>query len=71
MSDRQTAELYDWYYWNGLLYGTVKGHPLIDDGAFVHTSLVLSIDFENKTARTKNTDYTLSHERNSGGHGVG
>ena len=41
------------------LRGIVTGHPRKQDGDMVMTTRVESIDYARRTARTKNTDYTL------------
>ena len=41
------------------LVGVVTGHERLDDGREVTTSELQSIDYEARTARTKNSDYTL------------
>ena len=41
------------------LCGIVSDHPKQPDGVSVITSRIQTIDYEAKTARTKNTDYTL------------
>lgn len=63
--EKQTAHLDGWEiekipgrtgFW---LLGTVKNHPLVDDGKYVHTSTLQEINFVSMKAVTKNTVYTL------------
>lgn len=44
-----------------IAYGDVYGHPKIDDGTFIHTSLIVDIKREQKDliVETLNTIYTL------------
>lgn len=71
---RQKAHLDSWRlepaphtrgsYW---LWGNVYNHPKgFADGSLVHTSLILSINFAERTAETINTDYTLGSPYMSG-----
>ena len=39
--------------------GIVTGHPRQQEGSIVTTSRIETIDYEAKTARTRNTEYTL------------
>ncbi len=58
---KQTAHLENWFYneaWN-CLHGTVSGHPKLGDEVGIRTSSVLKIDYEKRTAETRNTLYTL------------
>lgn len=64
---RQTAHLEDWSIQelgltgDAVLFGTVSGHPLLEDGKVVRTSTILEIS--DRWARTQNTDYTLGEPR--------
>ena len=44
-----------------IAYGDVYGHPRFDDGSYIHTSTIISIDREQKNiiVETLNTIYTL------------
>jgi len=42
-----------------LLVGKVFGHPRIDEGAFIFSSPILSLDINNKAVVTQNTVYRL------------
>ncbi len=59
--ERQKAHLENWIQIGETLYGNVSRHPDLNlpDGTFVHTSRVLEISADKKSAKTKNTDYTL------------
>ena len=41
------------------LRGIVTGHPRKSDGTLVTTTSLQAIDYEGKTAKTRNTEYTL------------
>jgi hypothetical protein len=42
-----------------LLVGKVFGHPKIDEGAFVFSSPIVSLDINNQAVVTRNTVYRL------------
>ena len=42
-----------------LLVGKVFGHPRIEEGAFVYSSPIISLDKNNQAVVTKNTVYRL------------
>lgn len=44
---------------NGSLHGKVYGNPRFEDGEYIITSLVQSLDLEGKKAQTRNTEYEL------------
>jgi hypothetical protein len=45
------------------LAGSVYGHPCFQKGELCHTSKLLRIDFENKTAQTISRTYILGKMR--------
>lgn len=63
--ERQTARLENWIKYgppeSSWFCGNVYDHPNPDlpDGMWVYTSRILSISDDNKSAKTKNTDYAL------------
>ncbi len=75
LETRQKAHLENWWaephpdvpgsYW---ILGNVYGHPNphLPDGMEVHTSILMSLDFSERTAETMYTDYTLGSALNSG-----
>ena len=68
MKQRATLEKWEldvWGYDTLVVNGRVSGHPKLPDGAWIHTSRVLRIDFEAGTAETLNTFYTLKGERSN------
>lgn len=58
---KQKARLENWHVINGILFGTVYGHPLLPDGAFIQTSGLAIISDDKKSAETLNTIYELSN----------
>lgn len=60
---KQTAKLYNWSLVEGgdvrVLLGHVKDHPRLEDGTYVQTSLLVSLDEARGKAETLNTIYTL------------
>jgi hypothetical protein len=56
---KQTANLENWYFIHGVLFGDVYNHPKLNDGSLIRTSEVISISEDLKTAETLNTFYTL------------
>jgi hypothetical protein len=60
---KQGSVLKDWlledrgeYY---AITGKVYNDDRFNDGSTIHTSMLMSIDFEHSTARTRNTEYML------------
>ena len=55
-----TARLEDWtLLGSGSLHGKVYGNPRFEDGEYILTSQVQTLDLEGKKARTVNTEYEL------------
>lgn len=59
----QKATLKNWRIYRcadgAMLMGRAYGHPRFEDGKFIMTSKVKSVDFESGKAITQNTEYTL------------
>ncbi len=65
MAPKQMAELENWTYLGGVLYGQVYGHPARKDGEEIRSSTVLSppdMVKEGNEVETKNTVYLLCKE---------
>lgn len=54
--------LENWFLAGPLAYGDVYNHPRLQDGLFVHTSIVRWIRTDLKLLQTKNTLYSLEKE---------
>ena len=59
MSDNE-MRLENWYIVGNAAFGNVYGNPLFDDGEFVRTSAVKSV--EGDTLTTRNSIYKLGKE---------
>lgn len=64
--NKQTAKLKNWkqitFGESAYLEGIVSEHPTYPDGQLHRTSEVIYLDWENKTAETRNTIYTLGEQ---------
>jgi len=68
MSDKPNAQLENWVFIGGVLYGEVLNHPRFDDGTLVRTSTVISEPTEEPAKEgdvieTRNTFYELGKKR--------
>lgn len=66
MTTKPKVKIENWHFapiWGvdspEVLWGNCFGHPLLQDGLFIHTSSIVKKDLENKTVETLNTIYEL------------